>query len=223
MRYGFPVHFVPIREGVVHADADFTTTAAPVRHRVEAWAFAVREHDQPGRFDIEGARALGIPEGPLYGRLKRGETVALTDGRLVDGRDLVGADRRGRKIVFGGDTAFAPELVALAGDADLLIHEATYAEGDQALADRAGHSTAAGAARVAAEAGVRSLVLTHFSSRYDGAASGGVDDLTAEARTLFPTVRAAQDLLRIKVPRQEIRANPSDSAASASAVSTSPL
>ncbi|MFM7321432.1 MAG: ribonuclease Z [Armatimonadota bacterium] len=223
MRYGFPVHFVPVREGVVHADADFTTTAVPVRHRVEAWAFAIREHDQPGRFDIEGARAMGIPEGPVYGRLKRGEIVTLDDGRRIDGRTLVGADRPGRKVVFSGDTAWSRELVELATDADLLVHEATYGEGDTLLADRAGHSTAAGAARVASEARARSLVLTHFSSRYDGVAGGGVDDLTAEARTIFPAVRAAHDLLRVKVARQEGSASASDTVASASAVSTNPL
>ena len=223
MRYGFPVHFVPIREGIAHSDDEFTVTAAPVRHRVEAWAFAVREHDQPGRFDIEGARALGIPEGPVYGQLKRGETVVLPDGRSIDGHSLVGADRPGRKVVFSGDTAWSPELVTLAERADLLVHEATYAEQDKQLAERAGHSTAAGAARAAREAGARALVLTHFSSRYEGVAGGGVDELLAEARADFPATRAAHDLMRVKVPRQEPDANDSATSATASAVSASPL
>jgi len=201
MRFGFPVDIVPCASGNLFDDGGFVVSAAPVRHRIEAWAFRVQEHDQPGRFDIDAARELGIPEGPVYGRLKRGETVVLDDGRVVDGKGLVGADRPGRSLVVGGDTAWSQELQSLARKADLLVHESTYSDEDRLLAERASHSTALSAARLARGADVRALVLTHFSSRYEGNGVRSVDDLVAEARSVFPNTRAAHDFLRISIPR----------------------
>jgi ribonuclease Z len=209
MRFGFPVTIETVRPGLVCDDGGFSVTAAAVRHRVEAYAYAVQERLQPGRFDIEAARALGIPAGPLYGRLKAGETVVLSDGRAIEGRTLVGPERPGRRVVFSGDTGPAAELVVLARDADLLVHEATYAESERALADRAAHSTSVQAAQTAREAGVQALVLTHFSARYDGGgeARETVDTLLAEAQALFPATRLAHDLLRLPVARQESAAS----------------
>jgi len=203
MRFGFPVQIEPTQPGLLFDDGGFTVSSAPVRHRIEAWAYRVQEHDQPGRFNIESARALGIPEGPVYGRLKRGETVTLDDGRVVDGTSLVGPERPGRGVVFGGDTAWSQELLSLARNADLLVHEATYSHEERELADRASHSTALSAAKLARGAQVRELVLTHFSSRYEGNGERSVDDLVDEARTLFPRTRAAHDFLRLAVDRTE--------------------
>jgi len=203
MRFGFPVQVQAIRPGLVCTDGEFTVEAAPVRHRIEAYAYAICEAEQAGRFDVEAARALGIPPGPLYGRLKAGETVTLDDGRVVEGTTLVGPSRPGRKLVLSGDTGPSTELVALAHGADLLVHESTYAEPDRALADRAAHATATIAAEVAREAKVRMLILTHFSARYEsGEAELNLESLLAEARAIFPETRLAYDLLRVSVSRQ---------------------
>lgn len=204
MRFGFPVQIVVVRPGLVVDEGEFLVTAAPVRHRIEAYAYAVQERDQPGRFDVEAAKRLGIAPGPLYGRLKSGETVTLDDGRVVDGTTLVGPPRPGRRVVFSGDTGPSPELVALAEGADLLVHEATYAEADRPLADRAAHATALVAAQAAQAARVRALVLTHFSARYEsGEAPVNLETLLTEARAIFPETRLAHDLLRLSVHRTE--------------------
>ena len=202
--FGYPLRFHPVKPGELFDDGEFSVSAAPVQHRIEAWAYSVTERDQPGRFDVEAARALGIPEGPLYGKLKRGEKVVLPDGREMDGASLVGPERPGRKVVFSGDTGPASELVTLARGADLLVHEATYADADRPLARRAAHATSVVAAECARDAGARSLVLTHFSSRYEGGESeSNLETLLGEARAVFPETRAAYDFLRVNVPRQE--------------------
>lgn len=204
MRFSFPVQVHVVKPGLVCTDGEFMVEAASVRHRIEAYAYAVQEAEQDGRFDVEAARALGLPFGPLYGRLKAGEVITLDDGRVIDGKTLVGPRRPGRVVVFSGDTGPSVELRVLAARADLLIHEATYAEPDRALADRAAHATASMAAEAARSAGVRALVLTHFSARYEsGEAPVNLETLLAEARALFPETRLAHDLLRISVPRQE--------------------
>jgi ribonuclease Z len=203
MRFGFPVEIKVVKPGLVYEDDEITVTAAPVRHRIEAFAYAVEEKPRPGRFDVEAARRQGVPDGPLFGKLKAGQAVTLPDGTEVTPEGLTGPPRPGRKIVFSGDTVFAPELVELAAGADLLVHEATYAEADRMLADRAHHSTAMVAATVAREAAVRMLYLTHFSPRYESVEGLRLDDLLAEAQAVYPESSLANDLLRVPVPRRE--------------------
>jgi ribonuclease Z len=203
MRFGYPVDIHAVQAGVVFADEEISVTAAPMRHRIEAYAYAVEERPRTGRFDVAVARARGVPAGPLFGRLKAGESVTLPDGTVVSPDGLIGPARPGRKVVFSGDTGFSPGLVALASGADVLVHEATYAEADRPLADRAAHSTAAIAATVAQEAGVGTLYLNHFSPRYESEQGIRLDDLLAEARALFPETHLAYDLLRVSVPRRE--------------------
>lgn len=210
MRFGFPVEIVPVIPGVLFEDDEIIASCAPVRHRIEAYAYAISEKPRPGRFDAEAARALGVPFGPLFGQLKAGQTVTLPDGRVISPDGLTGPMRAGRKVVVSGDTGYAPELVALAQNADVLVHEATYANGERALADRAAHSTSGIAAQVAREAHVRRLILTHFSARYsaqsrfdagDGENGLPIADLINEAREGFPETEAANDFLRVPVPR----------------------
>lgn len=202
MRFGFPVDVRAVKPGVVWEDEEITVHAAPVRHRIEAYAYSVHEKPRAGRFDVDAARALGVPAGPLFGQLKSGQAVTLPDGREIAPDGLVGPPRVGRKVVFSGDTTFAPELVELARDADVLIHESTYAEADRPLADRAAHATSVIAATVARDAGAGVLYLTHFSPRYESDIGLRIDDLLAEARAVFPETRLAHDLLRVPVPRR---------------------
>ena len=134
----------------------------PVKHRVEAFGYAFVEDDRPGRFDVETARALGVTEGPDFGRLQRGETV-----NGVPPEQVVGEDRPGRRIVYSGDTMPVQTVEVYAHDADLLVHEATFCEDERGRARETGHSTARQAAAARADAaGVKLLALTHLSTRY---------------------------------------------------------
>ncbi len=169
------------------------------RHTRRSVGFALREDDRPGRFDVERARELGVPEGPLFGRLHRGEPVELDDGRTVEPGQVVGPPRPGRSVVYTGDTAPCDEVRAAARSADVLVHEATFAHEEAARARATGHSTAREAARCARDAGVRRLVLTHLSARYSE--RPGV--LEEEARGTFPRVQVAHDGAEVEVPYRD--------------------
>lgn len=171
-------------------------------HRVPTLGYRIEEPASPGRFNVDRARALGVPEGPLFGRLQRGETVLLEDGRSIVSAALLGPPRPGRVMALCTDTTYCANAVALSQEADLLIHEATYAECHADLAVKRKHSTASMAARVAHEAGARRLLLTHFSPRYDNAEPVGVPELVAEARAIFRATEAASDGLCLEVPRR---------------------
>ena len=202
-RFGYPVDVRVVEAGLVFEDEEIGVFATPVRHRIEAYAYAIQEKPRQGRFDVDAARALGVPDGPLFGKLKSGERITLGDGRIIDPEGLTGTLRSGRRVVLSGDTVAAPELTELAHGADVLIHEATYADPDRALADRAAHSTALSAAETARDAGVGQLYLTHFSPRYESDAGIRMEDLLTEARSVFPETRLAYDLMRVPVPRRE--------------------
>ncbi len=165
-----------------------------VVHKHNAVGFRLREDDRLGRFDVERARALGVPEGPLFGRLHRGEAVEV-DGRVIDPKDLVGAPRAGRSVVYAGDTRPCERVREMARDADLLIHEATFVDEERDRAIETLHSTAGEAARVGLEAGVRRLVLTHISARH----ADGPDRLRDEAVAIRPGTRIAHDGMVIEI------------------------
>jgi ribonuclease Z len=135
-------------------------------HTAASLGYALVEPARPGRFDVEAARAAGVPEGPMFGRLHRGEDVELPDGRVVRASDLVGAARRGRKVVYSGDTRPSDATRLAAVGADLLVHEATFTRAEQERAEETRHSTAREAGQVAADAKVDRLIITHFSARY---------------------------------------------------------
>ena len=198
-RNKFPIEIREIRPGDRLTRADYDIVVFETDHRADTVGFALAEHTRLGRFHPERARELGIPEGPLWGRLHRGGTVALADGRTVAPADLVGEPRRGRTVVYSGDTRPHLPLIEAARGADLLVHEATFGGDELERARETGHSTAAEAARVASEAGVRRLVLTHISPRYGRDA----DELLAEARAIFPETIIARDGLTIDVPYAE--------------------
>lgn len=158
--------------------------------------YALQEHERLGRFDPDKARALGIPEGPLWGKLHKGETIELADGRPLTPDDLVGPKRSGRLVVITGDTRPCAAVVDAARGADLLIHEATFGEEEKARAKETGHSTAKEAAQVAAAAGAKRLVINHVSARY----SMNAEELVKEAREVFKETVVAKDGMEIDVP-----------------------
>jgi ribonuclease Z len=178
-------------DGIVEFDG-YEIHALRVRHRGEAYGYALIEEDRPGRFDAELAASLGVTPGPDFGRLQRGETVGG-----VAPEQVVGETRRGRKLVFSGDTSPCDMVRVAADGADVLVHEATFLSQERERALETGHTTARQAAELAAEAGVGLLALTHVSTRYAG---GEIRD---EARAIFPRTEVPRDFDLIDVPFPE--------------------
>ena len=206
----FPISYVELTPGTPLERSGYKILPYEADHGgATAMGLALIEDERLGRFDPERARELGIPEGPLWGRIHRGEPVTLTDGRVVQPSELVGPTRPGRTIVFTGDTRPAESTIEVARGADLLIHEATFADDEAALAVETGHSTAREAGTVAERAGVRRLVLTHISSRY----SRDAQELLAQARAAFPNALSARDGMEIDVPFVEAASDEIDGSA----------
>ncbi|HEY4672378.1 MAG TPA: ribonuclease Z [Gemmatimonadaceae bacterium] len=161
-----------------------------------AMGYQIAEETRLGRFNPDKAREMGIPEGPLWGKIHKGETVQLPDGRSIAPSELVGESRAGRRIVLTGDSRPSNATITAATAADVLIHEATFATEEAPRALETGHSTAREAAEVAAKASVKKLILTHVSARY----SRDTSELEREAREIFPGTIIARDGMEIDVP-----------------------
>ena len=184
-----------IRPGVIFATEHLRVEAFSVAHRgPDCYGFHFIE--TPKRpFLVEKAMALGVPSGPERRQLVDGQAITLADGRVIHPDDVLGPPRPGAHLVFIGDLARTRGLARTVGGADALVVEATYMEQDKELARQYGHLTAAQAARLARDAGVRQLILTHISRRYTG------DEILAEARTIFPNVIVANDFDRFEIRR----------------------
>jgi ribonuclease Z len=195
-RVKFPVEIIELTPGQLIPRGDYEIQVGEANHRGDCLAYAVVEHDRLGRFDPELAKTLGIQEGPLWGRIHRGESVTLESGRVVAAAELVGPARPGRRITYSGDSAPTDAMLHLAAGADLLIHEATFGEDERERALETMHSTAREAATVAMEAGVHRLALTHISARYTREAP----ELLAEAKAVFEATVIARDGMVIDVP-----------------------
>lgn len=200
--FSYPIKVHTVQPGVIYEDDEFTVTCGLLHHRITAFGYRVAEKDRSGRFDIEKAKALEIPAGPIYGQLKRKETVTLEDGRVINGAELCGPTEIGRKIAYCTDTVYCDSAVQLAKDADVLIHEATFAHQDAKMAFQRLHSTTTMAAQTAYGAGVRKLIMTHFSPRYAPGNSIELKDLLKEAKAIFPQTIMAHDFMVYDVPRR---------------------
>ncbi len=195
-RTKFPVDIVEVTPGERLPRSEYDIVVFATDHRAGSVGYALVEHERLGRFDPDRAARMGIPEGPLWGKIHRGEPVTLEDGQVVNPSDLVGPSRPGRTVVYVGDTRPTESVRDIARGADLLIHEATFADAETDRAQETGHSTARQAAELARDAGVRSLILTHISARYTREAP----ELVAEAREVFPETTIARDGLHVNVP-----------------------
>lgn len=193
-RLAFPVEVKSLRDGDRVEFDGWAVHAYEVDHGVPALGYALVEEMRLGRFDVEMARGLGVPEGPLFGQLHRGRAVEV-EGRVIAPDEVVGPPRPGRKVVYTGDTRPTRATGAMAMGADLLIHDATFGSEEKRRAWETRHSTAAEAARVAVRANVRRLVLTHVSARYADAPRV----LENEARAVFPESTVAHDGLEIEI------------------------
>jgi ribonuclease Z len=193
----FEIRCRALREGESLQRRAYRVRAVEVDHRGPALGYVIEEPARPGVFDVERARALGIPAGPLYGRLQAGESITLASGRQITSAEVVGPARPGRKLAFSGDTRPCTAFANAASGADVLFHDSTFADADQARAIETRHSTAFEAAQIAARAGARRLILTHISARYDTCP----DLLAREARRGFAgPIEVADDGLVIDVP-----------------------
>jgi len=195
---GFPVDVETVAPGDTPLDREaYRVEAVRVDHRTNAVGYALVEADRKGRFDRERAEELGVEPGPKFSRLHDGHPVEAADGTTVRPEQVVGESRPGRRVVYTGDTRPVRAVVEAAVDADLLIHDATFADGEAERAAETGHATAREAGEVAAAAEAKRLALTHLSSRY----AGDVSPLLAEAEQPFPgEVVVAHDGLELEIP-----------------------
>jgi ribonuclease Z len=195
-RLSYEVNVVELEPTEEVEFSGFRIGAFSVVHRTEALGYVLAEEERPGRFDPKQAAELGIPAGPLFGELQRGVSVEA-NGRTVLPEDVMGELRRGRRLVFTGDTEPCETTVAVARGAELLVHDGTFSAEEHERARVTGHSTAVEAARVAAEAEVSLLALTHLSSRYFGPA------IEKEAREVFERTVVPRDFDVIDIPFPE--------------------
>jgi ribonuclease Z len=196
-RQSFPIEVVELAAGTPLKRNGYSIVPFPVAHGDKiALGYQILEEIRLGRFNPDRARELGIPEGPLWGKIHKGEAITLDNGKRIEVSELVGPTRPGRKVVLTGDSRPCDATVAASENADLLVHEATFAEEEAQRAVVTGHSTAREAAEVAQKAGVKKLVLNHFSARYSRDSS----ILENEARAVFANTVIARDGMEIAIP-----------------------
>jgi ribonuclease Z len=196
-RLSYEVDLYEVHDGDVVERAGYELVARSVQHRGPAIAWTLVEDGRPGVFDASLADELGVPHGPERGALLQGRPVTLADGRTIEPAQLVGSARRGRSLVLTGDTVPCETVVEIARGADLLVHEATFVEADAERARETQHSTAAGAAAIARDAGVTLLALTHLGQR------SAPRETEAEARAVFPDTVVPRDFDIIVIPLPE--------------------
>ena len=196
-RLPYEVNVVELEPGDVLQRDGYRLATFDVAHGVSALGWSLIESNRPGRFDVDGADALGVPNGPDRGALQRGEQVTLADGRTVTPEDVLGPPRPGRKLVITGDTAPTEGIVEAAWGADVLVTEATFSDEERGRAEETKHQTATQAAEVAQRAGVGLLALTHLSNRYFG------PEIAREAREIFPETVVPRDFDVVEIPYSE--------------------
>ncbi|MGG6431321.1 ribonuclease Z [Anoxybacillus sp. D401a] len=189
-RLKYDLYVEEFTEGVIFEDEQFVVTAKLLDHGLPSYGFRIVEKDLPGTLLVDRLLARGVRPGPIYQQIKRGETVVLEDGTVLDGREFVAQPKKGRIVVIMGDTRYCEASIELAKRADVLVHEATFSAEEAHLAHDYYHSTTWQAAEVAKRAEVKQLILTHISSRYQGEMC---DKLVEEAKTIFPNVALAFD------------------------------
>lgn len=187
---GFKLNIIEVtRPGVVYQGQGYDLIADRLRHRVPCWGYRLEEPDRPGRFDVEAARALGVPSGPLFGRLQRGEVLTLDNGVIIKPEQVMGESRAGLSLAYCCDTQPCDGVQRLAKDVDLLVHEGTYSPEETRLAHQRGHSSMSDAARAARDAGVERLIITHISPKYVR-----TNGFQKAVREIFANTTIARDL-----------------------------
>ncbi|WP_071131423.1 ribonuclease Z [Enterococcus timonensis] len=197
----YPLQFQELTAGgVVVDDATFKVTAAPLDHGIKCFGYRMEEASHVGELQVEKLRAEKIPAGPIYGQLKAGKTVNLPDGRQIFGADYIGKDRPGRIVTILGDTRISQNGEQLAVGADLLVHESTFAFGQEKMARAYFHSTNVQAAQMAKRVGVKKLLLTHISARF---LAKDALLLQSQAQEIFPDTTVVKDFDQFEIPMKE--------------------
>ncbi|MCG7336247.1 ribonuclease Z [Sporosarcina sp. ACRSM] len=199
LNYTLRVH--EIEDGVVFEDENFRIIAQSLRHVIPCYGYRIEQKPLPGKLLIEKAVEAGVPKGPLLKRLKDGEDVTLDDGRMVISKDVTGAPQVGFTVTILGDTSYCDSAVALASEADILVHEATFDMETGNLAAEYGHSTIGDAASVAKEARAKALIANHISARF---MPSDLAKLQAQGEAIFPTLHIAEDFARFEWKDGEI-------------------
>ena len=182
--------------GRVLDESEFHVDALPLEHSIFCLGWRLQEKTKPGTFNLEEAQALGVPRGPLYGKLQRGERVTLAGGKVITPEMVLGPPRPGKSVAYCLDTQFSERSIELAENCTALIHESTFGPDGVDLAHDRKHSTMEDAARVAKEAKVTHLIATHFSSRYDNRQVLKIGD---DARAVFENITVGRDLLEVEI------------------------
>ena len=203
-KISFPLKFFEVENSAqtntnLFEDELMEVKCASLKHRLPAFGYRVSEKDKPGQFNLEKAKKLNIPEGPIYGRLHSGQRVKLEDGRILNGSDFCGEPRKGESFVYCTDTIFSKRAVELSKNVDLLVHESTFSDKDEEMAFEKLHSTTIMAAKTALLSNAKKLVLTHISPRYTPKSLVKPIDLLNEAKQIFPNTFLAKDFLSIKI------------------------
>ena len=203
-KISFPLKFFEVENSAqtntnLFEDELMEVKCASLKHRLPAFGYRVNEKDKPGQFNLEKAKKLNIPEGPIYGRLHSGQRVKLEDGRILNGNDFCGKPRKGESFVYCTDTIFSKRAVELSKNVDLLVHESTFSDKDEEMAFEKLHSTTIMAAKTALLSNAKKLVLTHISPRYTPKSLVKPIDLLNEAKQIFPNTFLAKDFLTTKI------------------------
>lgn len=189
-RLGYKINFYEVSDGLIFEDHQFTVMAKKLDHGIDSFGYRVVEKDHAGELQVDKLLEMAISPGPIFGKLKRGERVTLSDGRVLDGNDFLGEARKGRIVTILGDTRYCPQSIELAENADVLVHESTFNKKESNMAKDYFHSTTHQAAEVAKKAKVQKLVLTHISARY---LAKEASELEQEAKEIFPNSQLVKD------------------------------
>ncbi len=194
----YPLKFIEIDEtGLIFKDEGFKVFCSKLDHRIQCFGYRIEESDFQGELQVDKLKELNVPAGPIYKKIKNGEVVELSDGRVIDGKDFIGESRKGRIVTILGDTRVHPNCLELAKNADVLVHESTFNHEESKMARSYYHSTSTQAAQIAKEAKIDMLLLTHISARYLGKA---VSDLEKEAQGVFLNSKVVRDFDIIEIP-----------------------
>jgi ribonuclease Z len=191
----YEIEGVQLKPGDIVKGKDYVIHALNTEHSIPSLGYALVENPRPGRFNREKAIKMGISPGPLFAKLQKGNSVEV-DGKIIKSEDVMGSMRPGRIVVYSGDTRPCESVLEASRDADLLIHDCSFANEMTDWAKESKHSTAGEVGVLAKEAGVRRLVLTHISSRY----AADAEPILNDSKKIFENVSVAEDLMEIEVP-----------------------